>query len=344
MSPAAASQPATSKIQAMTSQLQTALASVVQAQPETLRLVVVCLLCRGHLLLEDAPGLGKTTLAKALSKALALRMKRIQCTPDLMPSDITGISVYNSEEHQFHFMPGPVFSNLVLADEINRATPRTQAALLEAMAEGTVSADRKTYQLPNPFMVMATQNPVEFSGTFPLPEAQLDRFFMRLSLGYPNEEQEVAMMMAQQQGHPLDALKPLLNETTLLALQAQVDKVTLAEPMARYISQLVRATREQPGVKLGASPRGSLALMQASRALALISGRKAVTPDVIKPLLEPILAHRILFRDAALQRIEGRQEFWQQLLSSVAVPDYASDDKPAAQPDSDAYNNTDHSA
>ncbi|ASP40835.1 AAA family ATPase [Bacterioplanes sanyensis] len=311
----------------MIHQLQQALASVVQTEPATLRLVMVCLLSRGHLLLEDAPGLGKTTLARALGKALSLKMKRIQCTPDLMPTDITGISVYNTEEHQFHFMPGPVFSHLLLADEINRATPRTQSALLEAMAEGTVTADRKTYTLPKPFMVMATQNPVEFSGTFPLPEAQLDRFFMRLSLGYPNEDQEVALMLAQQQGHPLDQIKPLFNETQVLALQGQVDKVTLSEPMARYISQLVRATREHVGVKLGASPRGSLALMQAARALALLNGKNAVTPALVKPLLEPILAHRILFRDATLQRAEGRQEFWQQLLASVAVPDYAADDK-----------------
>ncbi len=187
--------------------LQQNLSRVIQTQPHNLKLVLVTLLCRGHLLLEDAPGLGKTTLARALAQSLQLRMKRLQCTPDLMPSDITGISVYNSEEHKFHFMPGPVFSNVLLADEINRATPRTQSALLEAMAEGTVTADRKTYQLPNPFMVLATQNPVEFSGTYPLPEAQLDRFFMRISLGYPDEQQEVAMLLAQQSGHPLDKLQ-----------------------------------------------------------------------------------------------------------------------------------------
>ncbi len=322
-------QPQADKTQQVLQQLQKAIAQVVQADAAKLNMVLVALLCKGHLLLEDAPGLGKTTLARTLSQLLALRMKRIQCTPDLMPSDITGISVYNSEEHKFHFMPGPVFTNILLADEINRATPRTQSALLEAMAEGTVSADRKTYNLPNPFMVIATQNPVEFSGTFPLPEAQLDRFFMRLSLGYPDENQEVALMLAQLSGHPLEQLKPVLNEAALMALQAQTEKVTVSEPMARYISQLVRETRSLPGVRLGASPRGSLALMRAARALALIHGRREVTPDLIRPLLEPVLAHRIVFRDAALHH-EDRSEFWKQLLANIPVPDFAEND---GQPD-----------
>lgn len=310
------------KARGVMQQLQKTLAQVVQADNEKLRLVMVNLLCRGHLLIEDVPGLGKTTLARALSQTLALRMKRIQCTPDLMPSDITGISVYNSEEHKFHFMPGPVFSNILLADEINRATPRTQSALLEAMAEGTVTADRKTYPLPKPFMVIATQNPVEFNGTFPLPEAQLDRFFMRISLGYPDEKQEVAMMLAQLSGHPLDNLKPLLNEQSIIALQSQVEKVTLSEAIALYISQLVRATRTQPGVRLGASPRGSLALMRAARAMALLNGDGAVTPKVIAPLLEPVLGHRIVFRDATMSHHEERSAFWKKLLASVPVPDY----------------------
>ncbi|QQD25162.1 AAA domain-containing protein [Venatoribacter cucullus] len=302
--------------------LQQNLSRVIQTQPHNLKLLLVTLLCRGHLLLEDAPGLGKTTLARALAQSLQLRMKRLQCTPDLMPSDITGISVYNSEEHKFHFMPGPVFSNVLLADEINRATPRTQSALLEAMAEGTVTADRKTYQLPNPFMVLATQNPVEFSGTYPLPEAQLDRFFMRISLGYPDEQQEVAMLLAQQSGHPLDKLQAVMTEQQLLALQAMVEKVTLNEAMVRYISQLVRATREHKQVRLGASPRGSLALMRAARAMAILSGKKTVTPEFVRPLLEPVLAHRLIFRDAMLQQPAARAEFWQQIIASVAVPDF----------------------
>lgn len=302
--------------------LQQNLSRVIQTNPQNLRLLLVALLCRGHLLLEDAPGLGKTTLARALAQSLQLRMKRVQCTPDLMPSDITGISVYNSEEHKFHFMPGPVFTNILLADEINRATPRTQSALLEAMAEATVTADRKTYQLPKPFMVLATQNPVEFSGTYPLPEAQLDRFFMRMSLGYPDEQQEVALLLAQQAGHPLDQLQAVMTEQQLLALQALVEKVSLNEAMVKYISLLVRATREHKQVRLGASPRGSLALMRAARAMAILSGKKAVTPDIVRPLLEPVLAHRLIFRDASLQQASGRAEFWQQIIAAVPVPDF----------------------
>jgi MoxR-like ATPase len=310
------------KAQAVVKQLQTALGDVVKTSPDNLRLVLISLLCRGHLLIEDAPGLGKTTLAKALSQLLALRMKRVQCTPDLMPSDITGISIYNATEHKFDFIPGPVFSNILLADEINRATPRTQSALLEAMAESTVTSDRKTYNLPSPFMVIATQNPVEFSGTFPLPEAQLDRFFMRLSLGYPDEAQEIDIMMGQLQGHPLDKLKPLINEATLSVLQKQVEKVTISEPMVRYISQIVRETRIQPGVRLGVSPRGSLALMRAARAMAMLKGKTSVTPDIIPSLLEPILGHRIVFRDSSFNQADSRKEFWNKITTSVAIPDF----------------------
>ena len=310
------------KAQAVVKQLQTALGDVVKTSPDNLRLVLISLLCRGHLLIEDAPGLGKTTLAKALSQLLALRMKRVQCTPDLMPSDITGISIYNATEHKFDFIPGPVFSNILLADEINRATPRTQSALLEAMAESTVTSDRKTYNLPSPFMVIATQNPVEFSGTFPLPEAQLDRFFMRLSLGYPDEAQEIDIMMGQLQGHPLDKLKPLFNEATLSVLQKQAEKVTISEPMVRYIGQIVRETRIQPGVRLGVSPRGSLALMRAARAMAMLKGKTSVTPDIIPSLLEPILGHRIVFRDSSLNQADSRKEFWNKIITSVAIPDF----------------------
>ncbi|WP_370314859.1 AAA family ATPase [Thalassolituus sp.] len=316
------------KARAILKQLQKRLGTVVQTSPEVLRLVTISLLCRGHLLIEDAPGVGKTTLARALSQALALNMKRIQCTPDLMPSDITGISVYNSEEHKFHFMPGPVFANILLADEINRATPRTQSALLEAMAEGTVTCDRKTYPLPDPFMVIATQNPVEYSGTFPLPEAQLDRFFMRISMGYPDARQEVAMMMAQLNGHPLSALEALLSEATVKVLQKQITKVQVSEPVATYISELVRATREREGVRLGASPRGSLALMQAARAAAFLRGSEYVDPEMVRSLLEPVLGHRLVFRDNTLNHPENRRSFWDGLLASVPVPDYPGDLEP----------------
>lgn len=316
------------KARAILKQLQKRLGTVVQTSPEVLRLVTISLLCRGHLLIEDAPGVGKTTLARALSQALALNMKRIQCTPDLMPSDITGISVYNSDEHKFHFMPGPVFANILLADEINRATPRTQSALLEAMAEGTVTCDRKTYPLPDPFMVIATQNPVEYSGTFPLPEAQLDRFFMRISMGYPDARQEVAMMMAQLNGHPLSALEALLSEATVKVLQKQITKVQVSEPVTTYISELVRATREREGVRLGASPRGSLALMQAARAAAFLQGSEYVDPEMVRSLLEPVLGHRLVFRDNTLNHPENRRSFWDGLLASVPVPDYPGDLEP----------------
>jgi MoxR-like ATPase len=274
-------------------------------------------------LIEDAPGLGKTTLARALSKSLQLDFRRLQCTPDLMPSDVTGISVYNSEEHKFHFMPGPVFTNILLADEINRATPRTQSALLEAMAEGTVSMDRETHQLPDVFLVIATQNPVEFSGTYPLPEAQLDRFFMRISMGYPSLEQEAQILLTQQSGHPLDKLSSIMNQEQLQLLQQHCEKVTLNPSLVEYICAVVAATRKHPKIKMGASPRGSLALMRASRAMALLTGKKAVTPAIIQKLLEPVLAHRLLFKDMALNDPANRADFWKSLLADIPVPDFA---------------------
>lgn len=308
-------------------QLQNNLAQVVKTQPSTLKWLLVSLLCRGHLLLEDVPGVGKTTLARALAQSLAVKMQRVQCTPDLMPSDITGISIFNNQEQKFQFIPGPIFTNILLADEINRATPRCQSALLEAMAEGRVTYDRKTYPLPNTFMVIATQNPMEFSGTYALPEAQLDRFFMRISLGYPTEEQEIALMLAQQHGHPLQQIQAVMNEAQLQALQALCQRVVISEPMLRYIGQIVRATRTHAKVRLGASPRGSLALMQAARALALLSGKKAVTPQMIPELLEPVLAHRMQYRDNQLLDASARSAFWQQLVESIPVPDF-----PVAQP------------
>lgn len=298
------------------------LSSVIYCRQESLMLALTTLLCRGHLLLEDAPGLGKTTLARALSKSLELQLKRIQCTPDLMPSDITGINIYNSEEHGFHFMQGPVFTNILLADEINRATPRTQSALLEAMAEGTVTMDRETHRLPDTFFVIATQNPVEFNGTYPLPEAQLDRFFMRISLGYPDESQEKRMLLSQQSGHPLNALQAVMSEVELIALQRRCETMPISEAILSYIAQLVRITREHAHVKLGASPRGSLALMKAARAMALLRGKKSVTPDVVQELLEPVLAHRIIFKDTMLLHAENREAFWQEILTRVPVPDF----------------------
>jgi MoxR-like ATPase len=247
--------------------------------------------------------------------------RRLQCTPDLTPSDITGISIFNLEEHQFHFHPGPVFTNILLADEINRATPRTQSALLEAMSERTVTIDRKTHQLDEPFMVVATQNPVEFSGTYPLPEAQLDRFLMRISLGYPGEEDEIRILNSQQTGHPLDALQAVMDGPQLTKLQSVVEKVAIHSRMLEYIAKLVRATRQHDAVRLGSSPRGSLALMKAGKALALLNGKKYVTPEIIHKLAQPVLGHRLIFRDSGLYEPRAQQVFFKELLISVPVPD-----------------------
>ncbi len=323
-------------------QLHKNLSSVVMCQPQSLLLTLTTLLCRGHLLLEDVPGLGKTTLARALAKSVQVDMKRLQCTPDLMPSDITGVSVYNQSEHRFELIKGPVFTNLLLADEINRATPRTQSALLEAMAEATVSLDRDIHALPKVFMVIATQNPVEFSGTYPLPEAQLDRFFMRLSLGYPSEAQELEILKSQLNGHPLDALQPVMSEKALQALQAHCDKIPLGEGLLEYINRLVRATREHPQVTLGASPRGALALMRAARALTLLTGKKQVTPATVQTLAEPVLSHRIIFRDPALQKAEARAEFWSKLFADLPLPDQTA--ATPKQPNDDAKQTSEHSS
>jgi MoxR-like ATPase len=297
------------------------LSGVVLGNKDALRLTLAALLSKGHLLIEDAPGLGKTTLAKALARSINVDFRRLQCTPDLTPSDVTGISIFNLEEHQFHFHPGPVFTNILLADEINRATPRTQSALLEAMSERTVSIDRETRQLNEPFMVVATQNPVEFSGTYPLPEAQLDRFLMRISLGYPGEEDEVKILNAQQSGHPLEGLQPVMSGEQLIKLQGVVEKVTIHPSILTYVAKLVRATREHASVRLGASPRGSLALMKTGKALALLSGKKYVNPEIIHRLARPVLGHRLIYRDSSLYEPAAQQAFFEQLLASVPVPD-----------------------
>lgn len=297
------------------------LSGVIVGNKDTLLLTLATLLSKGHLLIEDAPGLGKTTLAKALARSMNMDFRRLQCTPDLTPSDITGISIFNLEEHKFHFHPGPVFTNILLADEINRATPRTQSALLEAMSEGTVTIDRETHQLEAPFMVVATQNPIEFSGTYPLPEAQLDRFLMRISLGYPNEADEVSILRAQQKGHPLDALQAVISGEQLVELQTKVESVVIHDSMLSYIAKLVRATRDHEAVRLGSSPRGALALMKAGKSLAVLTGKKFVTPEIIHKLAQPVLGHRLIFRDSSLYELEAQQVFFKELLKSVPVPD-----------------------
>jgi MoxR-like ATPase len=279
--------------------------SVVLGKRTTVETVVVALLARGHVLVEDVPGVGKTVLARSLARSLGAPMKRIQCTPDLLPSDVTGASVYNPRALAFEFRRGPVFASVVLVDEINRATPRTQSAFLEAMEERQVSADGETHPLPETFFLIATQNPIELAGTFPLPEAQLDRFLVRVALGYPDPATEVKVVLAQQGAHPLEGLEPVLDLAGLVAAQAAVDRVPTHEAIVGYAQRLVAATRVHEQVLLGASTRGVIALVRAARALALLRGERYVTPDHVKTLAPCVLAHRILLKHRA--RAQGRE-------------------------------------
>ena len=267
---------------------------VILGKEAEIERILVALLCRGHVLLDDVPGTGKTMLARSIAISLGGEFRRIQFTPDLLPNDVTGVSVYNQKTGEFEFRAGPVFANVLLADEINRATPRTQSALLEAMSETQVSADGVSRPLPTPFIVLATQNPVEFEGTFPLPEAQLDRFMMRLSLGYPTFDDERNVLDGQRHGHPIDDLTQVSDLQTLADLQRGVGDVHVDDTVIEYLLRLVRATRDRPEVALGASPRGSLALHRAAQALAAIRGRSFVLPDDVKELAPSILAHRVL--------------------------------------------------
>lgn len=285
-------------------------------KPQTLRLVMISLLCRGHLLLEDLPGLGKTTLAKTLARSLDLSFKRIQCTPDLLPADITGISMFDQKAQAFRFLPGPVFTNILLADEINRTSPRTQSALLEAMAERTVTVDRKTRKLADTFMVIATQNPIEFSGTFPLPEAQLDRFFMRVSLGYPPLEAETRIMQMNRGNDPLEQVTPLIDEPMLVKLQHAVTKIQIDQKIVDYIATLVHATRRHKKIRLGVSPRGSIALMKAAQASALLNDEGFVTPLRVQELVVPVLAHRMLLRSNS----EKDHTILPEIIDAIPVP------------------------
>jgi MoxR-like ATPase len=295
------------------------ISKVIIGKDDTITMACAALLARGHLLVEDAPGLGKTVLARALAQSIKGRFGRVQCTPDLLPSDITGVSIYNEQERKFEFRPGPVFANIILVDEINRTTPRTQSSLLEAMEERQVSADGKTYKMREPFMVMATQNPVEYHGTYPLPEAQLDRFLMKLSVGYPDLHQEMAIMQMQQERHPIETLEAVIEAEQIIEMQQQVAKIPLNEKVLRYITLLVRATRDHNDVMLGASPRGSLALMHVSQALAFIEDEPQVTPHFIKRAAGAVLAHRILLKPQARAQKTPLQVI-EEIVSRVAVP------------------------
>ena len=293
---------------------------VVVGKRHEVLLVLVALLCRGHVLLEDVPGVGKTVLAKAIARTLGVGFKRIQFTPDLLPSDVTGVNVFNQESGRFEFRPGPIFANVVLADEINRATPKTQAALLEAMEEGQVTVDGVSHALPRPFVVLATENPIDYEGTFPLPEAQLDRFLIRLSLGYPGRANELEMLERQHRAHPLEALETAVGVEELLAAQAAVREVHVAEPIKEYVVSLVEGTRAHEDVALGASPRGSLALYNTVRAWAAISGRDYVVPDDVKLLAEPALAHRVIVNPSARIKHVDSRVVVADVLARTAVP------------------------
>jgi MoxR-like ATPase len=275
---------------------------VIVGKRSAIELVMVALLCEGHVLIEDVPGTGKTMLARAVAASLGLSFKRLQCTPDLLPSDITGVSVFDQRSQEFRFRPGPAFCHLLLADEINRATPRTQSALLEAMGEGQVTVDGITHTLHRPFLVMATQNPIEYEGTFPLPEAQLDRFLLKLSVGYPSSADEEQILLNLQRKHPITTIRPVVEGARLLDLQPLVWEVHVDDTIRQYIVRLIHATRNHSDLALGASPRGSLALFKTAQALAILRGRDYVLPDDVKALVLPTLVHRLIVRPESALR------------------------------------------
>jgi MoxR-like ATPase len=293
---------------------------VIVGKRQQLTLALVAYFCEGHILLEDVPGVAKTMLARALARSVGCTFKRLQCTPDLLPTDITGVSVFNQKTTEFEFRPGPIFAQIVLADEINRATPRTQAALLEAMAETRVTVDGQTYVLKPPFVVMATQNPIDHEGTFPLPEAQLDRFLVRLSLGYPTIDEESRMLERLQRGHPIDDLTPVVPAADIVACQQQVREVYVDDKVRKYILQIVHGTREHEAVMLGGSPRASIALFRTGQALAAISNRDFVLPDDIKRMTLPVLGHRLILKPESRLRKVSTAAVINEVVSDVAVP------------------------
>ncbi len=293
---------------------------VIVGKNEVINLTLVAVLCEGHVLLEDVPGIGKTTLAKALARSLGCTFRRIQFTPDLLPSDVTGLSIYNQKTQEFEFRPGPLLAQVVLADEINRATPRTQSALLEAMQERQFTVDGRTQPLPRPFFVLATQNPIELEGTFPLPEAQVDRFFMRLKLGYPSLQEESAILQRSDRAEPLDELQPVVSSDALVEMQRAVRTVRVEDSVREYVVQIARATRAHSAVELGVSPRGTLFLYHAAQAYAAIHGRDYVLPDDVKHLAPSVLTHRVIL--GAQTRLRGRtaEEIVQEIVDSVPAP------------------------
>lgn len=307
-------------IQSVAERISQSVGQVIIGKRNEVRLTVLGLISRGHILIEDIPGVGKTMMAKALAKSIGASFNRIQFTPDMLPSDVTGISMFNQQSREFEFRPGPIMSQIVLADEINRATPKTQAALLEAMEERQVTVDGATYPMLDPFLILATQNPIEYEGTFPLPEAQLDRFLMRIQLGYPSAAEELVVLSAQQYEHPLETMQKVVSVEDLILAQRATREVYVAEEVKRYIIDLVTATRKHPDVYLGSSPRGSLALFRTSQTRAAMAGRDYVIPDDVKALAEVTLAHRVIVGPAARIKDISSRTIVQDVLATTPVP------------------------
>jgi MoxR-like ATPase len=304
-------------------QLENALRNIIRGKDEVVRLALVTILARGHLLIEGVPGVGKTTLAQALARGLDCTFQRVQFTSDMLPSDVLGISIYSPMEQKFEFRHGPIFTNVLLADEINRTTPKTQSALLEAMNEGQVTVDGHAYALPQPFLVIATQNPVEHHGTYPLPESQMDRFLMRVRMGYPEGDSERAILRSQAGAARLDEMRPILSAADVLAIQQQVTRVQVDESLVNYTLEIVKRTRESEYLSLGVSPRGALMLYRAAQGLAYMEGRTFCIPEDFKPLVVPVFAHRVVVNavySSTLKKTEQAEQVLKEIVETVAVP------------------------